>query len=215
MNLPDWLPPAVHEFVLREEKEERQGQYDVRAVVRRIATSEKMKSVWRRLKKRGASDDQLREFMVYACVAAATRPLMTRKERDARVKPYADAAKLCREVLNPPDHLPGEWRRQLSRSAGPKLAAASSVMADYFERSARMMMILPGSPWVVENHIKDDAARAFVQTFGQHTKDIFGDVMYDNVATVAAVALNRKITQKQVRNWCDARLKPPPASLCR
>ena len=67
-------------------------------------------------------------------------------------------------------------------------------MADFFEVGARLEGSLR-SPWVVENHIEDDEIRAYVQFLGAEMKDLFGNVMFGTVATVASVTLDRKISQ--------------------
>jgi hypothetical protein len=130
---------------------------------------------------------------------------MTRKERDARARRLSDAAELCRAMV------PHSGRSRIN----PKLAAAALVMANHFDANARFMMGLLQSPWVVEHRIKDDEARAYVQALGAETKDLFGEVLYGTVATVATVALDQKISSRQVRNWCAEADKLTPASLRR
>jgi hypothetical protein len=160
-----------------------------------------MRDVWTTLEKRAASDEELRDFVGCACSHALLYgrkiyPAMTRRERDARAKRYSDAAELCHLVI------PTSGRSRIF----PELVKAASVMAKFFEATSRAQGSLC-SPVVVENHIKEDEARAYVQVLGAETKDLFGDVLYGTVATVASVALDRKISSRQVRNWCDGSLK--------
>ena len=90
-----------------------------------------------------------------------------------------------------------------------KLAAAASVMANHFEARAQLQRSLQ-SPLVVENHIKDDEIRAYVQILGAETKELFGNVLRGTVATVASIALDRTVSERQVRNWCGEFEQVPP-----
>jgi len=195
-DLPDWLPSPVREFVLWAE-EAWQRDENALAVLRRIATTPKMEVVWDTLKKRRASDSALRDFVRCACKYALLHghkifPMMSRQERDASAKQFSDAVGLSRTI--PP-----------GRS---KLAAAASVMANHFEARARLQRSLQ-SPLVVENHIKDDEIRAYVQILGAETKELFGNVLRGTVATVASIALDRTVSERQVRNWCGESNKSP------
>jgi hypothetical protein len=204
VDLPDGLPLPVREYVSKGWGVW-QGDENALAILRRIATTPKMEDVWNTLKKRRASDSALRDFVSCACEQALLYghkiyPMMTRKERDARAKRLTDAADLCRALI------PASGRSRIT----PKLVKAASVMANFFEQGARLERSLR-SPIVVENRIDDDEIRAYVQILGAETKDLFGNVLFGTVATVASIALDRKISSRQVRNWC----KSPPASFGR
>lgn len=208
VDLPDWLPPPVCNYV-----SSRWGVWkddeNALAILRRIAATPKMEDVWTTLKKRRASDDKLRDFVSCACEKALLYgrkivPATTRRENDALAKRLSDAADLCRQIIPP------SGRSRIR----PKLVEAASVMANFFEVGARLQRSLR-PPWVVENHIKNDEIRAYVQFLGAETKDLFGNVLFGTVATVASITLDRKISQRQVRNWYKESNKSASASFGR
>jgi hypothetical protein len=174
-------------------------------IVRRLATDPKMRHVWNTLTKhRRASDDDLKDFIMCAFVEAVADGdlTMTRHELDARVKRLSDAAELCRQVA------PG-WGH-----SNPKLRSSALVMADCFEKFARIERGLL-SPWAVEKRIRNDKARAYVRLLGAKAKELFGSTLRGTVATVASVALDQKISEQDVRNWCANSGKAAPVSLRR
>lgn len=202
----------VRESVLQMD-EAWQHDENARAILRRVATHPKMSIVWDTLKKhrwdalkeRRVSDDELQHFMRCACRRALLYGTgfvpMTRKKRDARARQLSDAADLCRKTV------------PRSKRINPALGAAAPVMARHFDAMAQLLKEGVQPPLLVENHIKDDEARAFVQALSAETKDLFGEVLYGTVATVATVALDQEISERQVRNWWDAAEKLTPASL--
>ena len=197
-DLPDWLPSPVREFVLWAE-EAWQRDENALAVLRRIATTPKMEVVWDTLKKRRASDSALRDFVRCACKYALLHghkifPMISRQERDASAKQFSDAVGLELHDSLPAapssQRPPRSWRTILKH-------------VHDFQRSLQ-------SPLVVENHIKDDEIRAYVQILGAETKELFGNVLRGTVATVASIALDRTVSERQVRNWCGEFEQVPP-----
>lgn len=82
----------------------------------------------------------------------------------------------------------------------PELAAAASLMSGYFVEKARQAENLD-SPLVVQHHSDDAVARAYVRMLGDLTKKLFGSVLRNTIATTASIALQREVTEWQVRNW--------------
>ena len=55
--------------------------------------------------------------------------------------------------------------------------------------------------FIFSKHEESDAARAYVLELSGLTSELFGEISYKTVATTASVALQRPITQRQVRKW--------------
>jgi hypothetical protein len=58
------------------------------------------------------------------------------------------------------------------------------------------------SPSLVKRNYGNQLARGYVRTLAVETQSLFGKRLYRTLATVASVALNKKISAVQVRKWC-------------
>lgn len=212
--MPDWVPDGARRYVSYVEWQSRTpmlaGDELVRllAVVQRLATAPKMKYVWKELEscrvtiadpnggpdvmlhKYGVSDEVHWQFFRLACEAACNPPkLRTENEHNDLVAKYSTAAALCRHGI--------------TQQYSPELAAALARVAEHFEGTVRMASLnSPLFPLVVKYRTKDDEARAYVRVLGCETHTLFGATQYGIVAIVASIALNRKISKRQVRGWC-------------
>jgi hypothetical protein len=180
-------------------------------VVQQLAIAPEMRRVWHQLslykarpeglKACGADsegdekvlwDRAVARFFLCAIPARSPdlRSVQTPKDRATSAAPWASAAELCR-------------RANEDFPTSPDLATALVRVANYFDHVARQEARVD-SPLVVQRHNKkrsDDQARAYVRVLGHLTRDLFGSVLTRTVATTATVALERSITERQVRNW--------------
>jgi hypothetical protein len=58
-----------------------------------------------------------------------------------------------------------------------------------------------GGAVTVTNRISNDQARAYVRMLSEETEKLARTTLLGTVATVATIALEQKITARQVRNW--------------
>jgi hypothetical protein len=175
VDLPAWLPPPVRNPVLLVEKLFPENLVDDLAILRRLATDQRMIYVWRELARRKATNEALVEF--FDCAFGRARfPYFVTTLKD-RIAPWSSAAELCR-------------RSNKYLIANPELAAALVLVADYFEGVARENM---DSPLVVKRHSADGPGRAYVRVLGALTRKLFGSPLYRTVATTASVALRGDI----------------------
>jgi hypothetical protein len=197
--IPNWVPPAVCRYVRRIEgirspilPDDENPPMEL-VIVQRLATSPKMRYVWKELHRRGATDDALWRFVTLAC-DNALRPgfVLTVKEREQGAKQFANVATACRNMID------RDGRVRKDR----KLAAALTRVANYFE-SWSLEASRVESPHLVKHRTRDDQARSYVRVLGNETRDLFGTTLYATVATTTTVLLERPISARQVRNWCD------------
>ncbi len=197
--IPNWVPPAVCRYVRWIEgirspilPGDKEPPRDL-VIAQRLATSLKMRYVWKELHRRGATEDALWRFVALAC-DDASRPgfVLTVNERDEGAKQFANVATACRNMIDS-DHRVRKDR---------KLAAALTRVANYFESWALEASRIE-SPHLVKHRTRDDQARSYVRVLGNETRNLFGTTLYTTVATTTTVLLGRPISARQVRNWCD------------
>lgn len=186
IELPDWLPAVVRSHVLEQVAllTDYVPPADL-AILQRLATEPKMRRVWRQLEQGAASEKVLVEFLgrAWQC-ALLTPPLQTAKDRVA---------------------LATQWHKEaeLLRLTNPDLAQSFVPVSLYFGQVLREKGH-SNLPLLVKRHNRkrgDDQARAYVRALGHLTRKLFGSVLTRTVATTATVALQRSITERQVRNW--------------
>jgi hypothetical protein len=198
-DIPPWVPAGAARYVRWVEGMRRpilpgdENPPMELVIVQRLATSPKMRYVWKELHRRGATDDALWRFVALAC-DNALRPgyVLTVKELEQGAKQFANVATACRNMIDR-DH-----RVRTDR----KLAAALTRVANYFE-SWFLEASRIESPHLVKHRTKDDQARSYARALGNETRNLFGTTLYTTVATTATVMLERPISPRQVRNWCD------------
>jgi hypothetical protein len=116
---------------------------------------------------------------------------MTLEQRTEVVNFCSTAAEACRDAT----------RHDVEVRNDPELAAALVRTAAYFEKRGREAHPL-GAHYLVKHRTKHDPARVYVRTLRDLTKKLFRNSLDGTVATTASIALNQKITRRQVRNWC-------------
>ena len=223
LEIPAWVPVPVRRYILicealfagiDESKSMSEGFESHLAILRRVATDSRMRYVWRELvrykaarqviRKSGhsvvsvsdqlAPDVALVKFFECAWQRARFPYLVTTPaDRAARAAPWSKAAELCR------------WEKEhdIVARLNPELSVALGVVARHFDEVARREGRLD-SPLVVQRHNQkrgDDQARAYVRVLIDLNRKLFGQVLARTVATTATVALQRHITERQVRNW--------------
>jgi hypothetical protein len=162
------------------------------AIMRRLVTDPRMRYVWRELKKHGASDNDLRYFISVAySVAAGPLRVMTLEQRTAAANFCLTVAVVSRDAI----------RQDVNVRNDPQLAAALALTAAYYEKRGREAHP-PGAHYLVKHRTKNDQARVYVRALCDLMKKLFGNRLDGSTATTASVALNQKITRRQVRNWC-------------
>jgi hypothetical protein len=204
-DVPDWVPSAVRSHVLNRMDVYRTLGWEHYGpnpdpthleILRRLLTRPRMKKVWKELRRRRATADQLVGFFMAAYSAAAVPSLVvTENERADIVAEWLSAAGKCRQAG---EQMAGERLERLARSMAPvgnPLRGADN----------RVRAPLPGELLMVVKHTRNDTARAYVRDLSDATRHLFGSALVRTVATTASVALDRTVTEHQVRNWCKAR----------
>jgi hypothetical protein len=113
---------------------------------------------------------------------------------------WEDAAALCRWVANEPMF--------------PEHKVAATEMTNFFQNNAislRERGYLANLDRQVESYVLgrssglrgDDEVRGRTRAIAADAHRIFGSWLYGTVATVATVALGKKVSPKSVENWCD------------
>jgi hypothetical protein len=208
-DMPSWVPAGARKYLLWRERILRIKQSSDSeppqelVIVQRLASAPKMRYVWKELQRRGASDDALWMFASSACHEALNPGIVvTTKERDKGAEQFANVATICRNMIDQDNRVRNH----------PKLAAAFALVADHFELWAQETKLLK-SPHLVKHRTKDNEARNYVLALGKTTHDLFGNTLYSTVATVASIALGRKVDPARVRYWCAGSDRSTPAIL--
>jgi hypothetical protein len=208
VDVPSWVPAEARSYLLWQERMLRIKQPGDREppkkllILQRLATAPKMRYVWRELERLAASDDALWTFISLAHNRALTPGIvLSIKQRDEGAKQFANVARACRDMMDRDDHAQNDR----------KLAAALVLVANHFESWAHWASQFE-SPRLVKKRTKADENRTYVRDLGELTQREFGHTLYGTVATVASIALDRKINSRQVRNWCAESEVTTPAS---
>jgi hypothetical protein len=227
-SFPEWLPSSVaHEA----QRILSSGTADT-ALVLRLATDERMRSVWNEL---------ARHKPDHPCMSETWTTLMSDRV-DVPPPPEADALPLffwCAYTiasLGPSigtislQDLPIKKYQHVA--AGLRWAAAemralklkypeivrcgdqfSDIHAEQIKRAAEfcdeniaMLSKLKAAqaPLVVRRDHGNQEARGYVRMLAVETQNLFGRSGYRTLATVTSVALTEDVTSTQVRKWCDS-----------
>jgi hypothetical protein len=156
-----------------------------------------MQYVWRELRRRIKSynNPDLALVLFFDCAWHYARypyAVKTEKECAAGAEPLWIAAGMC--------HSAKEY------ATNPELASALKIVSKHFIGIARRYS---NSLTIVKQHGGDDVARGYVMWLGFLTRGLFESPLDGTVAITASVALGRKITRQQVRNWT----KPTPVKV--
>jgi hypothetical protein len=189
MPEPHQAPEAVRGLLVSDE---------AKAILQRLLDAPEMHYVWREFEKRSATNDELRDFIAHACEGAALPiPLavMTQQQRAASTNLCATIARVCQIE-----------RGSVRVQNNPELAAALLLVTQHYEILGREANPL-GAPYLVKNHTTNDQDRVYVRLLvhrlrRQAGERLAGKRLSRTVATVASVALDRTITEWQVRDWC-------------
>jgi len=211
--IPDWVPAAVKTMaeVL---------PVDGGEIERRLLTDGKMRPVWKSLRgaqvsqgsitklkswqrlsghgveaKFSLKDEACAAFFASAVVELSfERPVVRRSEIKERAARMREAADVCRK------HMDND----------PRVMADSDLMAHFaiveavLKNDAREIEQRKGAHLLERSSGKrnDDNLRGRVRGFAIEMKKIYGTCRYGTLATVAAVALRRTISNSTVENWC-------------
>jgi hypothetical protein len=140
----------------------------------------------------------------FACVVIKTRlkNKLARKDISALATRLAAAAETARMVrLNPFLH-----------PVDTDVDALAKTEAILAQLAAEVRRTSPkGHPLILEKRTENDTERAIVRSIATMTKAIFGKHLYGTVAAAVSVALNLnpRITQADVRDWCEGLLSTP------
>jgi hypothetical protein len=104
---------------------------------------------------------------------------------------------------------------ELGSSEESEITMALTVVALHFETQAKWHDWSAHFPHVIDRSSKergDDEVRVMVRVLAAATHGLFGQFLYETlatVATVATVALERSVTGKQVEKWCAGLRQQP------
>jgi hypothetical protein len=196
MRAPGMPEPRAPEAVLRELVGMQPGAEE--AVLQRLLAAPKMRNVWQALRQRKMTDDELCEFIAFACQSATVELLvMNRRQREASANTCATIAQVCQNE-----------RGNIRVQNDPELAAALARVAQHYAMLAREANP-PDAPHMVGNSTQHDQDRVYVRLLVHKLRHLLGERLgvgerrlEKTIATVASVAWGHEITPRQVRNWC-------------
>jgi hypothetical protein len=224
---PKWLPPAV----AREAERILDRKNPDAALVHRLVTDERMKSVWRELTKpkdflarpqisepwanmRGPLPDEDNALTLFFWCAylfgRAGIIVGTAKEYDAMLATYRKQAEQLRAsalVLRDLHLVSGLADNFLQYGDISKQSA--DIHANQIEDAANfcdeiveaIIELKAADPLIVDRDYGNREARGYVRLMSIEMHRLFGQLMAGTLATVASVALEIEIADKQVRNW--------------
>jgi hypothetical protein len=200
--IPPWVPDAVSKAARALNPPAGKGDDNpIYEVLKRLLVDQRMRRVWRELTKQkkdsattfvhsakltwdfdNAADRQdtaIASLLYLAVNLAISDPtVMTRREVEVQRRRFLDktaAAFVQGDVAAARDH--------------------EVKAADWAAAAATRTRL------VVERDTGDSQARCFAILFADQCRRIFGSPLYGVTATVASVALGRKLTARAVRNW--------------
>jgi len=218
---PKWVPRAVRDVATKA----RYGGDGGKAVRRRLLTDPQMKQVWKTLARYSMTDlreryqietwvDHNYKFSAAdrSCVAfflaaleifTNANPVAKRRDIQREVLRLRNIASECRNQLYSLPHCVGAFTRTDTR-------AGLLSTAEYFEGKAlRIKTRSAVSPYVIGNAggermraVSDDAIRGQVRHLALMTSQMFGNPLYQTVATAASVATGFNVSKKNVENRC-------------
>ena len=216
-DFPDWVPPSVVETAMIIIGPA--ANPEARKVIRRLATDPQMEHVWRELRKRQRDAGRLfvhvpereRGWMPKwinpeAHQARAMQLLFTVAAGSVfGVRPAISRTQL-EEIRRPLLELAARWREDLDRLrsvGGFGKNAERPIIDTITELQHRAELVArPYRQAVIERNSGDPGVRSFLAELAAATEKLFGRPLYRTVATIATVALDRRVTAKMVRVVC-------------
>jgi hypothetical protein len=206
MRPPLWLPAVVRRmlegngleekgWLERYEREYREHPQDL-AVLRRLATDPRMEWVWREFVegerpanfKRLLPDSLKRFFFIAYDAACHTRHVTTVKQLKVTKRSTSD-----------------QHRKQIADSivAQATQAARTRRRGDKFVTPPLKLRPKGWRPptLVVWRQEDSNPVRAYVLEVSGLARELFGNISYRTIATVASVALQQQVTERQVKRW--------------
>jgi hypothetical protein len=211
--LPEWLPPAVAEQVRLIEAQGLPAEQW--AIFRRLATDVRMRRVWTELTRRKRPSGSY----LHPAKQPPYGPAVTQEEAQAwalghlffcvfhtasdrmEVSKVDDVAPLKAKFL--------ERARVLRESAddlipdNPFVAANAGALrrvAGWYEDAASTKLRQPGDPLIIQNDRGDRVVRGVQIICGSKLIEIFGKPLDRTAATLAAVALDAKTSERVTRS---------------
>lgn len=215
-SIPSWVPQSVKRIAMVFPVwKSRSGD----PIGQRLLLDERMEGVWRELAKHpvealtyesdseklehweldGRSfSNQDRAFAAFF-VRVLFRfcdglPVRTRAEAEFDAKPYLTAVEICRWEIS-------------SGSLPPKLASAYEAVARDLDWKAQMRAgNLGNDSMIVSRSARlraDDRLRVGCRFVGNATRSLFGMSLVGQVTTIAEIIFNRKVNERNVRNWVE------------
>jgi hypothetical protein len=166
-----------------------------KAALQCILDAPKIRHVGKELRQRGMTDDELREFIAFACQGATVKlAVMNRSQRENAGGLCVTIARVCQNE-----------RSGVRVRGNPKLAAALLLVAKHFATLAREANPAD-APYLVANSTKHDQDRVYVRLLVDKLRRLLGERLGHGrltrtVATLASAAVGREITHQQVRDW--------------
>jgi hypothetical protein len=230
-KFPEWLPPIVATMAQR--CVSRASNHDDRKLALRLATDDRMRSVWRELSRCEPPEGQkaLGRFFEHARAhthgSYKTVSVSELTDWGAACKRQAEALRASArfvyeteqymqsriiDLLRP--HLLPDQLSQASFEVQSRMLQGARVedAAEYLDSlaAATPELCAAGHPLVIDRDQGNRRTRGYVRALAGQTRSMFGSPLYGTLATTANVALSPSIpvTAKQVRNWCSANKNP-------
>lgn len=201
-------------------------------VVKRLLTDERMRSVWWFLLRQNADQESVNSHILFndvdlsalwdadkafsaeeraaAAFFASIVDDLTRKpdliklaDAEARAKPFLDAAKLCREMI---EHA-GGYEHGFEEMGEPldfNLKKALGVVANILEHEGKRASAM-NDPRLIKRSAKsrvDDELRVRTRKVTATMMSIYERRNYEITARVVSIALDVDVSKKDVENWC-------------
>ncbi len=226
ITLPSWLPPAVAKQVRRIEA--RDCPAEQRAILLRLATDTRLRGVWSeltrckrpgggffhpakpRLDKLALTQDEVQaealgELFHFVFCAARDRVEVSKPEDVAPLKAKLhERARVLREIAD-----------DMAPMADP-LAAADAVVlrrvADWQEDCVALLRP-PSDPMTIHNDRGDRVVRGGPIIIAVWLRETFGKQLDRTAATLAAVALGQKTSERATRSAFSGRKSPGKSGL--
>jgi hypothetical protein len=213
-EMPNWVPSTVKKLAVWF-----YGFED--DLVWRLVADPQMKSVWQYLRRAQPVDSATAEnysklflelgvsemsvsvqertcvifFWLVVMELSVQRTAATRQDIENSVAPWRSAAEQCRLAIGSLG----------SGGANSELAKALSMSAEYFEFKARIAGEDANRPYTLKRRSgepEDNTVRGRVRALALISRGLYGSFQYGILASVATVALQTNVTNKNVRNWC-------------
>lgn len=219
-DLPDWIPIGVKDAARHLPPSD---------VAQRLLADPRMERVWRVLLRQAADREAVERRLLFAdhlpttwgqefspqqraCAAlfvdvvenlTRAAKIVKRADTDARAKPYFDAAKVCRAMIEDAERYERGYE-EAGEVLDFDLRRALKVVADILECEAKRASAID-QPRVIERSAKspgEDELRVKARMVGATMFSIYGKRNTAIVATIMSVATGAAVLQKSIENWC-------------